>query len=1671
MSENQEGFINTPFLEETDASEDTFEGIDTLIKKRLSSVKSFMSPENTQRLAEEYKQERAAGNERLINDIAVGASKAAEFAKETVDRAEEFIQEPSDYDEETAFIRGTRPEIGIMTTLEESRFERELAKTKDEGREARTQALLKGVSKEFEEGGGEFGQLAAVSEGISDIPVAGIRDFGPSVGRQVTEFAKATVGGTQASIYAKQSDTTQMGALGTAETLGGFFVDILNFVNKEGTGLLDVARAALGSVRPEIEQNPLYGKNSILDMAGPYFGSTGIRLYDEQGNYDKTIGGADKFFLDLGQVYSTGVEKAEEAIEQWGKGFNDSFKQFAETDKTLPMYYADLRRRYLEVPYRYYRDSDIYKFGARMGMSAPWAGLYGTLVGGQVVFRNFQRGLQGFNILRKAGIMSNLKTIPTVGKTMLDISPQGKLPPDSLLAIVEKYDMDAPRYLKSYRSRGMSEENAIKFRRNVHADFLGTLGAASAMQITDMVFGEDNAAANIIAAISGYLTAAPAYRVARAQFTKSLGSGVSSLSQVSKLMTNEEFADILANSQSVLLTPFRRSVLYSKGFSKAEIKTLMDASLDVGETYKTQIRKAKTVAEKQNLLTKAISEKVFAKNAKLDGDTIINGRVNPYSQITKLYKTDKKSIELVAGFKNYIENLRADPKSAAQANAILNNIRSTIVKVDNLTLTAPNAMKDFPLFFDQMTGLATLHSLRAQLMQTAQYSVMSDGFLAGGLIAQIEEYNKLHKRQADAIQETMLEIKKGFNDSSLDTPEEVQNSMNLVQKELIDPWVQHTEESYNSLVRLAEQPFMKDKQLLLESETNIKSQLGFFSAGGAKTNAENAIINERLFSEAFDTANKKVTEAYGNIRATYGNNPDYDIFIGNSLTTLGDELADKSLPITNQFVRLYGIPLNLAKQMQREMATRVFMKEGFDNLSNDQKLVELKEIIKFNVSKSGEQSSEAVNNRIDQILSNNVGQTDEETIGNLIDYISRLDNAAPATMSVSTFLDFKRQLNSQMASAYRAKDFNRSRVIANKLDELNQLFRDSVDESDPLYTALDDASALYKEVMVPYRETGSPLMKIKEKQDKTGQPIDKYKYFNLFLEKGDRAENAEYFKKAFFDPDNEAFEATGGYNPEAIEQLKFAMGIKLIGGREGNRATLSSSNIDKYGSPINTFKEEILEPFRSILTSAGQDQFVNYIDDFAKYFTRESKDLVKAYEVAEPALLEAFERLKNTINTRIKRSSASKLGATQESILPEFFDTADDVMTKPKTMKDVIDILLSFNAGDSVTTMMSGGATGFVQRLVLGGDSRTTELLKKQKDGTLDIDTDIGKKATDVEMRLLTTLDEDSMRNELLEAASDGGRRDPMTPFVEILLDEVAKASGADKANEVRKSLGSIMMDEWMKRAFPPVKKMAKRVKFLTRFQTKVLDDLVGQGLAKSTEDAKNKIAFGDSKVKQYLTQNDPNFNAADYAEYTFNLGVELDMIGANTFYRENEKVFKTLFDKDQIKTFNELTEVVNVVADQFDDLAIGGIPKGYTTAMLLGRVYNAMKGVVSPRYLIGEKLIMDYRLTQAKLLQEVLTDKETSKALLDVFRHDTVYNRKAIRKAARAITLKAAALGLKTVNAEEYAKDLETIKLETRRLAQNTGVTSLAEQEKMLEETDRTPRSTTAERISRFFE
>ena len=398
---------------------------------------------------------------------------------------------------------------------------------------------------------------------------------------------------------------------------------------------------------------------------------------------------------------------------------------------------------------------------------------------------------------------------------------------------------------------------------------------------------------------------------------------------------------------------------------------------------------------------------------------------------------------------------------------------------------------------------------------------------------------------------------------------------------------------------------------------------------------------------------------------------------------------------------------------------------------------------------------------------------------------------------------------------------------------------------------------------------------------------------------------------------------------------------------------------------------------------------------------------------------------------------------------------------EPRSMEDIMKLLFSSDGGFTMSTRR-GGAEGFLANELFGSSTRAAELFSKRKMGTLDIDGQIGDKATDKEMLVLNHLSNEKLTEILNQVAKDAGPTEMGQPFVGRLLKDIEFFAGKEKADMVKESLQTVYVDEWMRRAFPPVKKINKETQSLSRRNIALLDKAIERGLASDRSQARSKILMDSPDMTAFLRQEDPSFSKANFQEFKFNMGIEIDMIGAGLFIKDNKEALKVVFGEKQFKVFEKYVEVLNMVGSQLDKTNINNIPSGYTTAMLLGRVYNAVKGVVSPRYLLGEKLIMDYRLNQANLLREILTDEEASKAILNVFRNDVVFNKKEIRKAQKRIFLHAASLGIRTKNADEYAKDLEKIAIEVRRRKPDDENA----QKELLDSEQSMPTSTAASRV-----
>jgi len=1544
--------------------------------------------------------------------------------------------------------RANFPGIGISSTIEESETD---LKTGRLSKEAMNRALREGRSEDFGKG---VDVASTDAQGIPMLGYGGLQGTpDTNLARQVAEGARAFVGGEARSVLKKPTDVTEGGALSIFEMIGGFAMDGIKQIGPYVTGAMEMSpifiplnkvEESLTGPKKDREtplgvmvENPAQRfVQSIFEWGNPgtYFSSKDQYFYTTlpDGSAARTrirLGGVQGMFSDISQTFSMNATEHFKSVEKVTKGVEKAFKEAF--GKSPSLFYSDLRRRYAEVPYSY--QNDYTKAMGRVGMAAPWGGLGATKTVAGIVFRNLNRGLMGARIAAKTKLGEALKDIP-FRQMMLDRSVAASAMPNSMYNLLLKYDIDADEYIKAYQKRGMSPEEATLYRRKLHAAYLGSIGGAAGMGVVEMVM-DDSDIGLIIGGIGGYLAAAPAFNFARRKLAQgAVLAGRASLSPLAFMKTAmpaDQFVDMMANSKSKIVTPFRRAYLYSKGFKEDQIKSLIDKSRATGANIVAEINAADTVAKKINLLEKAKNAKVFGQDAEIVDGKLVNADINIYSELNTLYKTDAKTVNMISGFNDYIESI---PDKAAR-DRMRGALQSSFSKIDRLTSENPELMKDFPLLLDQMIQSSTLHTLRAQLVATAEYSVTNKGFVAGDLMKQLEEFNSLQQKQT----ETLKNMMESFKGKGGDFPDELQKALGIVKTELLDNFVTVNEDLVKSLKIIADSPFNQRKEALVRAQHRMEDAMGF---DRTKLDEEEiGVLATNAFSAAFDRAKQLTDEAYDNFNIKYGDNINYRVNIADVLT---EGLEEGALPSITRFANKFGIPPSIARAIEKDSAIDTLDIALRGKSPNEQYRIIVEEIDNRAIDQGilGKNLEQYRNDMLSSVVVNpvtNAARPLEQQVALLKRQLAADPNAGK-TISVDSYTLLMKTLNQNLANAYKSGvssgNFTAYNAIYQRKEKLLDAFENSFEVGDDIYDDIKIPSEVFKRTQLPFREKGSPLRAMKLQEDGlTETRMDAHEYFNLFFS-GAPFKNAVNFRQAFFD------EATGTYDPAAIDSLKRAIGSRLMGGKDKSKRTAGMMDLELAETyediermathlDVDSLERTVLQPFKKIFEEAGETEFISYLDDFVKHFKAPARFSAELEDRTVQGIGRALDKLKDELGARLKNSIAGEFTGPVE--LPSSFFGKMEGGRKIRSMKDISDLLLGMDNGGLSLFQMRGGATQFFRENLFDTNSRANELLAKKRKGTLGVSDRFGQAANAQELRYIEFLDEGRFNFILEKMLKDGGY-DPNAPFVEILLKEIEKGSGKKAADEVRETLKTFFVDEWMRRAFPPVEKVFKARHKLSKYKNDYLQQIVNEGLAENVDEAIRKINFDDGTIAARMRQLDPNYSKADYEEYTFNMGYNLDMIGAGLFLKDNARAFKSIFGEQQFKVFENYVEVLNMAGQQIEKANIHSIPRGYTTAMLLGRVYNMLKGVVSPRYILGEKLIMDYRLNQANLLREVLTDPETSKAVINIFRNDAAFNKKEIRKAAKAITVHAASLGIKTKNMTEYAKDLERIAIEVRR-------------------------------------
>ena len=129
-----------------------------------------------------------------------------------------------------------------------------------------------------------------------------------------------------------------------------------------------------------------------------------------------------------------------------------------------------------------------------------------------------------------------------------------------------------------------------------------------------------------------------------------------------------------------------------------------------------------------------------------------------------------------------------------------------------------------------------------------------------------------------------------------------------------------------------------------------------------------------------------------------------------------------------------------------------------------------------------------------------------------------------------------------------------------------------------------------------------------------------------------------------------------------------------------------------------------------------------------------------------------------------------------------------------------------------------------------------------------------------------------------------------------------------------------------------------------------------------------------------------------DVSGSTFETVMKLDAGAFNTYVSTNRNLLEKTLSKTKLSDgttmwdkMNDMNSLVTMIAGEVPTAAMEGLPKHFRVEQIISRIYSIARGVVSPRYVLSELLIQDWRFRRGELIKDLATDQEASKLLYDV--------------------------------------------------------------------------------------
>ena len=163
---------------------------------------------------------------------------------------------------------------------------------------------------------------------------------------------------------------------------------------------------------------------------------------------------------------------------------------------------------------------------------------------------------------------------------------------------------------------------------------------------------------------------------------------------------------------------------------------------------------------------------------------------------------------------------------------------------------------------------------------------------------------------------------------------------------------------------------------------------------------------------------------------------------------------------------------------------------------------------------------------------------------------------------------------------------------------------------------------------------------------------------------------------------------------------------------------------------------------------------------------------------------------------------------------------------------------------------------------------------------------------------------------------------------------------------------------------------------------------------------AMEEAQLAGKKAEGIRIKHDPTDKFGDISGSSFETVLNLDASAFNLYVSRNRKLLSKILSKQKLSDgatmwdkLNDMNSLITIVAGEVPTATMEGLPKHFRVEQIISRIYSIARGVVSPRYVLTELLIQDWRFRRGTLIKELATDQDASKLLYDVIFTDGLKN------------------------------------------------------------------------------